>query len=321
MRAALIFALFFCSQITAFAQPVPAAEENIPFLVTFGSDAELSWGDDDHCQVFFFTLPKDYKQAFFLRVFDPECGGLNDELNEEFNTITKFSVFGGEGCISAAQARDPDPVGNFKSGNLLASKTFAQNEMYDNNWYTFGPFNPAEGEYEEKYGGYVFKLIAEGLKGDDGNLYRYFMSAEAEKNIEVPGGNAFTFEYSFRLHDDKSQTSHVYPYIDNQVLSLMQYNFDWDNDGFIKVFSVATMASNLKVSKDKEWAISEYKILEEERGTSLDIQFKSVPGNNVHNNNVVFYITNQYGEFLPFFTVPIGGVPMFKGKAKITAID
>ncbi len=321
MRILVFIAFLFWGVLSAFAQPVPAAEENIPFLVTFGRDADLSWGDDDHCQVFFFTLPKDHKQAFFLRVFDPECGGAHDELNDEFNTITKYSVYGGEGCISDAQARDPDPVGNFKSGNLLASKTFAESQMYDDNWYTFGPFNPAEGEYEEKYGGYVFKLIAEGLKGNDGNLYRYFMSTDAEKNIEVQGGNAFTFEYSFRFHSDKNQVSHVYPYIDNQVVSSMQYNFDWDNDGDIKVFSVATMAYKLKVSNDKEWAISEYKILEEERGTSLDIQFSSVMGNNVNNNNVVFYITNQYGEFLPFFTVPIGGVPVFKGKAKFTAID
>jgi len=36
------------------AQPVPAADENIPFLVTFGKDAETKWGDDDFCQTFFF---------------------------------------------------------------------------------------------------------------------------------------------------------------------------------------------------------------------------------------------------------------------------
>ena len=37
-----------------FAQPIPAEEENIPFLVTFGTDADPSFGDDDHCQTFFF---------------------------------------------------------------------------------------------------------------------------------------------------------------------------------------------------------------------------------------------------------------------------
>jgi hypothetical protein len=29
---------------------------------------------------------------------------------------------------------------------------------------------------------------------------------------------------------------------------------------------------------------------------------------------MVFYITNQYGELMPFYTVPIGGVPKYKYK-------
>lgn len=304
-----------------FAQPVPATEENIPFLVTFGKEAQASWGDDDFCQVFFFTLPSDYNKPFFLRVFDPDCGGMHDELKTSANTFTKFSVYGGDGCITNDDARDPDPVGNFRSGNLLASKTFREDERYDNQWYTFGPFNPAEGEFDERYGGFVFKLIAEGIKGDDGNLYRYFMSTEADKNVEVEGGNAFTFEYSFRLHSDSRQTSHVYPYIDNQVISLMQYNFDWDTDGIIKLYSVATLSEHMALSGDNEWAISEYQVKDEERGTSIDIQFTTSQDRKVENNNVVFYITNQYGEFLPFYTVPIGGIPVFKGKAKFMAID
>jgi hypothetical protein len=307
--------------LNGFSQAVPAVEENIPFLVTFGKEAEESWGDDDHSQVFFFTLPKDCKKPFFIRVFDPDCGGQHDEENIEFDTYTKFMIFGGEGCISVEDAREPDPVGDYRSGNLLATKTFDRDEKYDDKWYSFGPFNPFEGEYAPKYGGYVFKVIAEGIRGDDGNLYRYFLSTNSEKNIEVEGGNAFTFEYSCRLHQGGEETSHVYPYIDNNVLSLKQYNFDWDGDGHIRVFSKATLAEELKISNDSEWSISNYIIKEEERGTSLDIQFTTSKQKNVNNNNVVFYITNQYGEFLPFYAVPIGGVPVFKGKAKFTAVD
>ena len=54
---------------------------------------------------------------------------------------------------------------------------------------------------------------------------------------------------------------------------------------------------------------------DDERGKSLDIQFTKDASLKVNNNNVVFYITNQYGEMLPFFTVPIGGVPQFNGTA------
>jgi hypothetical protein len=30
------------------------------------------------------------------------------------------------------------------------------------------------------------------------------------------------------------------------------------------------------------------------------------------NNNICFYITNQYGESLPFYAIPIGGKPVYK---------
>lgn len=303
------------------AQAVPASDENIPFLVTFGKEAGTKWGDDDYCQIFFFTIPKDHKTPFYIRVFDPECGGKNDEQNGTFNTITKYSLYGGATCITADEARSTNPTGNYKSGNLLATKTFAADAQYDNQYYTFGPFNPAEGELAPKYGGYVFKLICEGIKGDDGNLYRYFMSTSADKNVAIEGGNAFTFEYTFRLHADGNQTSHVYPYIDDKVISIMQYNFDWDNDGFIKLVSVANAGELLKTSQENSWAESKYFIKPNEKGKSLDIQFKKGKSASVNNNNVVFYVRNQYGEQLPFYTIPIGGVPKPQGEISVKPIQ
>lgn len=315
MMKTLSFLIFLFSLTIAVAQPVPAVEENIPFLVTFGGDAATSWGDDDHSQTFFFTVPSDYKQPFYIRVFDPDCGGENDEMNGSFNTMTRFSVYGGVGCITEPDARATNPKGNYKSGTLLANKTFGAQTDYDNKWYTFGPFNPSEGEKSAKYGGVVFKLIAEGLKGDDGNLYRYFMTTIPDKNIGVEGGNAFTFEYTFRLHSDPWQTSHVYPYVDDKVISLAQANYDWDNDGYIRIYSAVTFAEDLTTSGDDHWAQSQYQIKNAERGKSLDIQFTKDNTLKVNNNNVVFYVTNQYGELLPFYTVPIGGIPKFQGKA------
>lgn len=311
----LLFTLFAFSSWVSWAQPVPAEEENIPYLVTFGKDAERTWGDDDFCQVFFFTLPDDFKKPFYIRVFDPGCGGAIDEANDEFNTLTRFSVYGGKGCITNDDARATDPSGEFKSGNLLDTKVFGNKLQYDEDWYSFGPFNPSEGEFTQKYGGNVFKVVCEGIKGNDGNLYRYYMSTEPDKNIEVEGGNAFTFEYTFRLHQDPWQTSHIYPYIDDQVISVKQFNFDWDNDGYIKIYSVATLGEALTLSDDGNWSQSTYKIKDKERGKSLDIQFTKNDSQNINNNNVVFFVTNQYGELLPFYTVPIGGIPKYEGKA------
>lgn len=305
-----LIALFFHGH-DAMNQPVPAVEENIPFLVTFGAQSDKSWGDDDFSQTFFFVVPEENLTPIYIRVFDPDVGGLHDEQKGEWNTKTRFSVYGGKECITHPDATGTDPVGNYKSGNLLASKIFGESDKYDNEWYTFGPFNPTEGELVQKYGGYVFKVIAEGISGDDGNLYRYFLSSKSDRNEAIEGGNAFTFEYTFRLHDDPSQVSHIYPFIDDKVISVKQSNFDWDDDGVIKIVSKAKPGLEIEVSGDNEWKHSEHKIVDREHNSSLDIQFiKS--RNTIRNNNVVISVRNQYGEFLPFYTVPIGGIPKYQ---------
>lgn len=303
------------------AQQVPAKEENIPYLVTFSKSAETSYGDDDFTQIFFFELPEDYKKPFYVKIYDPDVGGEVDEAAGSFDSKTRFSIYGGKGCYSNKAAQNINPQGNYKSGNLLNTKTFGNDSKYDQKWYTFGPFNPTEGEYNKLTKKYVFKVIAEGTVGNDGNLYRYFLSSSKDKNIAVEGGNAFTFEYSFRLHDDGKQVSHIYPFIDKDVISVKQSNFDWDKDGGIFIYSVAVFNYRIETSGDDEWGHSTYLVKKAELGTSLDIQFKKNKLKPAKNNNVVFYVTNQYGDFLPFYTVPIGGVPEYKGKAVAKPLD
>lgn len=290
------------------AQPVPAKVENIPHLVTFGKNAETSWGDDDFCNIFFFIVPKSYHDPFYIRVYDPDTGGEVDEINGFFNTKTEFSVYGGEGCWTD----DIDPSGTFRNGNLLASKTFGLSPEYDTSWYTFGPFNPTEGEYAEEFQGYIFKIITLGVDGDDGNLYNYYLSTSADKNLPIEGGDAFTYEYGFRLWNDTVNISHIYPYVDNRVVSIKQTNFDWDSDGEIRTVTVARLYQLNKVSGEDEWAESEFKIVDKEKNTSFDFQFIKRKDPLVRNNNVVISVRNQYGELLPFHTVPIGGVPKFQ---------
>ena len=102
--------------IKSFAQQIPAAEENIPFLVTFGKEGERSWGDDDFSQSWFFVIPKYQVNPIYIRVFDPDCGGANDEMKGVFNSKTQFSVYGGKTCYSTKDVRDNTPKGDYKSG-------------------------------------------------------------------------------------------------------------------------------------------------------------------------------------------------------------
>jgi len=308
----LVFAVVMCASFNAQAQPVPSVEENIPFLVTFGPKAETSWGDNDFSQIWFFLVPETYKGMVHIRVFDPDIGGAHDELNGVFDTRMLYSVYGGKDAYTHPDAQEVNPKKNYKTGNLLASRVFGADGRYDNNWYTFGPFDPTKGEYYSKYSCYIFKVICEGIEGDDGNMYRYFMSTSATENIPIEGGNAFTHEYTFRLHDDPKQVSHIYPFVDPEVTKIKTENFDWDNDGSIRVTSEVRREQKINVSGDNVWSITEFAIKEEEKGKSLDFQFIKQSNPVVRNNNVVITVRNQYGDLMKFFSSPIGGVPKFK---------
>lgn len=317
MKHPLLFVLIIFYASSSIAQPVPAGDENIPYLMTFGPKAGTSWGDDDYSQTFFFLIPKDFTQPVYIRVYDPDISGITDELDGVFDSKMTYSVYGGKDCYSHKDAKETQPVGNYKSGNLLASKTFGNQPELDNKWYTFGPFNPSEGEFVQQYNGYVLKIVCDGISGDDGNLYRYYLSTRQNENRPIEGANAFAYEYSFRMHDVPEEVSHIYPYIDDRTVSVQLSNFDWDSDGFIRIVSVARKGQLSKVSAEDNWVEDEFAIHEEEKKTSLDIQFIKRKNPPVKNNNVVVNVRNQYNELLPFYVIPIGGVPKYNSTIQV----
>jgi hypothetical protein len=313
----ILILIIFSSVLTGgkiIGQAVPGKDENIPFLVTFGKNGETSWGDDDFNSIFFFTIPKDYNKQFYIKVFDPDCGGENDEIQGFFDTKTMFSIYGGKGV-------DPDKNlasrglkngENYKQGNLLASRVFGNEPGYDNGYYSFGPFNPSEGDYNEKWKSYIFKIVCEGIIGDDGNLYRYFLSRDSNSDLPIEGANAFTYEYTFRMWNNIKSVSHIYPYVDTGIVSIKQRNFDWDDDGVILVVSTYKQGIPLPISNEDDEKISIIPVEQAEIGKSLDFQFHKKQEFLVRNNNVVVSLENQRGDALQFFSSPIGGVPVYQ---------
>jgi hypothetical protein len=316
-KYALIILFILNAGIAGLSQSAPAIDENIPYLVTFGGNSLTSWGDDDFCQIFYFLIPSSQTDPVFFSVYDPDTGGDIDEVKGEFNTITNFSIYGGKGCWLDTAALVISKTGNYKNGYLLASKSFGVDPKYDKKWYSFGPFNPSEGEYVQKLGGRVFKIIAQGISGDDGNLYKYFLSTSPIENIAVEGGNLFTYKYHLRLSDDQQHVSQIYPFADDRTISIQVSNFDWDNDGIIRIFSVAKNGILCDVSGEDNWIVKEFPIVAEEKNSTLEIQFIKNKSVQVKNNNVVVTVKNQYGNSLPFYVVPIGGVPVYSPKIRM----
>jgi hypothetical protein len=316
-RYVFIISLLLSVGKTLFSQSAPAVDENIPYLMTFGGNALTSWGDDDFCQIFYCIVPPSQTDPVYIRVYDPDTGGDLDELKGEFNTVVNFSIYGGNDCWSDTTAQGLNKTGNYKSGYLLASKSFGVDPKYDKKWFTFGPFNPSEGKYVEKLGGRVFKVIAQGISGDDGNIYKYFLSTSPVNNIPVEGGNFFTYKYHFRFSDDQKHVCQIYPFVDDKTISIQISNFDWDNDGTIRIFSVAKNGIFCDVSGEDNWIVSEFPIVAEEKNSTIEIQFTKNQTTQVRNNNVVIIVMNQYGISMPFYVVPIGGVPVYSPKIRM----
>jgi hypothetical protein len=316
-KYSLILFIFLTAVSPLFSQSAPAIDENISYLMTFGGNANTSWGDDDFCQIFFCVIPSSQTDPVYIRVYDPDTGGELDEMKGESNTVVNYSIYGGNSCWTDTTELIVSDKGNFKNGYLLASKSFGTDIQYDKKWYCFGPFNPSEGKYVEKLGGRVFKIIAQGISGDDGNIYKYFLSTSAVKNVPVEGGNLFTYKYHFRLSDDQKEVSQIYPFVDDRTISIQISNFDWDNDGVIRIFSVAKNGILCPVSGENNHIISEYPIVAEERNSTVEIQFLKNQTVHVRNNNVVITVRNQYGISLPFYVVPIGGVPVYSPKIRM----
>ncbi len=313
----LILSFFLCAGFDLFSQSAPAIDENISYLMTFGGNSSTSWGDDDFCQIFFCIIPPSQTGPVYIRVYDPDTGGALDEAKGEFNTVVNFSIYGGNDCWSDTSELIINKTGNYKSGYLLATKSFGSDPQYDKKWYSFGPFNPSEGKNVEKLGGRVFKIIAQGISGDDGNIYKYFLSTSAVENTPVEGGNLFTYKYHFRLSDDQKNVCQIYPFVDDKTISIQISNFDWDDDGIIRIFSVAKNGVSCPVSGEDNWIIREFPIVAEEKNSTIEIQFIKNQIVQVKNNNVVVTVRNQYGISLPFYVVPIGGVPVYSPKIRM----
>ena len=317
MKAIFTVAIFLGSLISLSAQTVPSRYENISHLMTFGPGADSKWGDDDNVQVYFFSIPANYKKNIYVKVLDPSTSGEMDQANGSFDTKTQFAIYGGKGAFSNPAARNMDPVKGYQSGVLLDKKTFGSEASYENKWYTFGPFNPKEGEFikaadaadKDKY---YIKVIIKGLSGNDGNGYKLQLCDSESKDIQQ--AEAFAFEVSFRLKAKKGETAHFYPFIEDGVTNVKQNNFDFDSDGKILLTSVVKNMHPAVTSKDGNWSSSVHKIVEEEFETVLDLQINK---SSTIDNDMVVYMENQFGEALPFYSVPSAYQKKYRYKVKV----
>ncbi len=272
-------------------------------LITFGPDAERQKGNDGSNALVQIQIPRSFSQSLYLRVFDPDVGGTEDEPVGPWNTRIRYSLYG---------AGNTDPIANRPvagvplspppGATVVLDAEFGADPLTDGSWHTLGSFSPAQGQVVG--GDYVFTLLAEGLVGNDGNLFDVAVSTDPDADQPVSGAELWNNRPSFIVPPGTNRFAEARFVIPAGTTELNVRTFDLD-----RVRSVLqlpfTPAKSLSTSSDGRWR---------EDTMAIDPSTDGQPGAVVIRgmgslrNNVVLEVTDQEGKALSF-RLPVQHVP------------
>ncbi len=224
---------FLSFLVTAPQHPTTTFASEVATVVTFGSNAVTSDGDNDFVQVLFLDLPDGPpNDPLYIRIFDPDVGGggggeSTDEQgsNGFWDTMTRFGVYGGSGAYTHPDARTVTPTVGITSGVEITAAVFGADAAWEQNWYTF-PITRGQGELVN--GRRVFKLSVQGVNGDDGNHYQVALSTSPLTNTAPAGARIFAFSWTVSVPTQEQDALLLYPYVPSGATNFRQFNFDLD---------------------------------------------------------------------------------------------
>jgi len=275
---------------------VPPEESNVRYLYVFGEDGKKSYGAKDEPQIVFLKVPANYTGTVEISVYDPDVGGYVDEKSGRWNTETRFSIFGGKKAFSSLEGIVEADARDLLQGTLLDAKTFGEDKKYDKKFYHFTPVNATQGE---KIGAFrYFKIVAEGLSGDDNNVFSLDVSPDVAE--------AFSYSLSLRLSERRGTKMMLYPDIPKNVAQITEHNFDVDPTGGSIDLISASKAYKINASGTGAWTDTKINVSPSEAGRRwvYEITKDTQP-----NANMAMYITAADGSAVPVFFRPGEGGP------------
>lgn len=262
------------------------------YMVTYGPKAGTIEGDNDFLQVVFFKIPETGSaDRLFLRLFDPDCGGLHDaRYYGKYDTVTRFKLFGGMGAYTSPGLIKPSPgQTESSSGVLLGQKDFGEDTALDGKWRTAFEFKLNDGEKVD--GNRYFRLIIGGVSGDDGN--RFMVAVSEKKDSNLPPGNLEMFTYSPTVNLPRRGIFSEIPfYVPKGNRQITVHNFDLANAN-LGVNTAFRENLPVKSSGQNEWKKSTVTLEERETGRMCAIRFEG--GREIPNDGS-FYVTDTQGR-------------------------
>ncbi|MBD3165901.1 PKD domain-containing protein, partial [bacterium] len=262
-----------------------ASESTI--FITYGADSRTTEGDNDFKQAVFFSIPASITDSLYLRIFDADVGGLNDAPYGEYDTETRFRLYGGEGTITAEGARSPLVRDGMFAGTVLWDKTFGIDEFHDHKWSTFATVHTSHGELVE--GDRVFKLVVEGLDGNDGNVFGVTMSHDPKRNDPPDDMKLLNFGPTIRL-PEVGVHAELRFFVPKGTDEVIVHNFDLAQANV----SVSTkFRDDLRVtpSPQGDWMQDRVDLNPEETGQDVAVVFQG--GYEIPNDASFFIVTTD----------------------------
>lgn len=296
---------------------VPAEQSNIKYLYVFGADGKKTYGAmRNKPQVVFVKVPNSYLGNVQISIYDPDTTGSIDEKSGQWNTTTKFSILGGKKAYTSLLEADESHIindkedinpTNYYEGDLLTTKTFGNDPRYDRAFYNFRPIDALKGEELDGYR--YFKIVIEGLTGDDDNLFSL--------DISPDNSEAFSFSPAIRLVKTRGAKMALYPAIPSDAAKIMEYNYDLDSTGGSINLISPTKFFKIKGSETGMWANTEIDVPSQDSGKRW--VYEITKDRQEHANMALMLLTDK-GRLIPvYFTHGEAGPKMvFVEKPKET---
>ena len=295
---------------------VPTEQSNIKYLYVFGADGKKTYGAmRNEPQAVFVKVPDSYKGNVQISVYDPETGGSIDEKSGQWDTTTKFSILGGEKAYTSILELDESHIindkedinpANYYEGDLLTTKTFESDSQYDRALYSFDPIDASKGEEVDGYR--YFKIVIEGMSGDDNNLFSLDISPDASE--------AFSFSPAIRLAETRGAKMALYPQIPSDAKRILEYNYDLDPTGGTIDLISPSKFFRIKGSETGMWASTEIEVPGQDMGKRWVYE---ITKDRQKQANMALTLLTDKGRLIPVYFTPgeAGPKMIFVEKPKV----
>ncbi len=278
---------FLISLIVLLSISVVSAQQTVDF-VTYGANGDPKEGDNDFKQIFFIRVNENSDDSFIVELFDADCIGEKDKVfNKQFNSEFKFSLFGGVNAYTASSItlESPNRIDLYR-GTKIEELIVSNESEYDDKWVALASLTKRQGEFVDD--AYYFKLVVEGISGDDANVFNVRVKSENSDGIKI-------INYA--------PTVHLLPRMDpiqlrfnsgeNSKVKVSNYDADGTNAFLLTPYRSAL---KLKSSKDGDWKSNLVELKSFEQNEICAIKFG--PGGN-RVNDAIFSIEDEFGNPIP----------------------